>query len=282
LIARFSEDIDITVFREDIGQPATVEGMEALSGKKRTARLNDISAACQEYVNGPMLEQLTLLLRGLLESSNLAVDSGRVEPDLDDPDRQSLLLWYPTVTSENDSYIRRAVKIESGAKSALDPHCSIVVKPYVAEDLPGSSLEFSNVTTVEPSRTFWDKIMILHGLRQWWDRRSELRGGGQRVSRHYYDVYRLLSSNQAEAIIGDIAMADDCARHARMFFNRPDLGLATATPGSFSLKPHDGMLASLEQDYQAMVGMIFGEVPAYKDIVEAITNLESRLNQAAQ
>ena len=35
LIERFSEDIDITVFREDIDQPATVEELEALSRKKR-------------------------------------------------------------------------------------------------------------------------------------------------------------------------------------------------------------------------------------------------------
>jgi len=40
LIERFSEDIDITVFREDIGQPATVEELETLSGKKRNARLS--------------------------------------------------------------------------------------------------------------------------------------------------------------------------------------------------------------------------------------------------
>src|SRR5713226_8953345 len=33
LIARFSEDIDITVFREDIGEPATVEELEELTGK---------------------------------------------------------------------------------------------------------------------------------------------------------------------------------------------------------------------------------------------------------
>src|SRR6516165_7335826 len=52
LIERFSEDIDITVFREDIGQPASVEELEALSGKKRTARLESIRAACQEYING--------------------------------------------------------------------------------------------------------------------------------------------------------------------------------------------------------------------------------------
>ena len=34
LINRFSEDIDVTVFREDIGEPATIEELETLSGKK--------------------------------------------------------------------------------------------------------------------------------------------------------------------------------------------------------------------------------------------------------
>ena len=53
--------LHITVFREDIGQPATVEELEALSGKKRNARLEAIKAACQEYIQGPMLEQLSVL-----------------------------------------------------------------------------------------------------------------------------------------------------------------------------------------------------------------------------
>ena len=35
LIKRFSEDIDITVFRSDIGQPVEAGDLEALSGKQR-------------------------------------------------------------------------------------------------------------------------------------------------------------------------------------------------------------------------------------------------------
>src|SRR5204862_7422394 len=45
LINRFSEDIDITVFRGDLGQAATVEDLEALSGKKRKAKLDAIKTA---------------------------------------------------------------------------------------------------------------------------------------------------------------------------------------------------------------------------------------------
>jgi len=56
LISRFSEDIDITVFREDLGQPATVAQLEALSRKKRNARLDEIKLACQYYISTQLLE----------------------------------------------------------------------------------------------------------------------------------------------------------------------------------------------------------------------------------
>jgi hypothetical protein len=279
LIERFSEDIDITVFREDIGQAATVEELESLSGKKREARLNAIKAACQNYIHGPMLERLSVLLRQTLKTTNMNANRARVEADPDDPDRQSLLLWYPTATAEGNAYIRRAIKIESGAKSALDPHAPVVVRPYIADDLPNLDLAVGNVTTVDPSRTFWDKVVILHGLRRWWDRRGELKGGGQRVSRHYYDVYRLLISEIGQKAIQDASMAEDCVRQARMFFNRPDLDLVSAVPGSFALTPHDGMLANLRRDYEAMSGMIFGKIPNVDEVVAGIGELEQSINR---
>jgi hypothetical protein len=282
LIERFSEDIDITVFREDIGQPATFEELEALSGKKRNARLEAIKAACQTYVQGPMLERLSVLLRQTLQAANLNADRARVEADPADPDGQSLLLWYPTATAEGNAYIRRAIKIESGAKSALDPHAPVVVKPYIADDLPNLILAVGNVTTVDPGRTFWDKVVILHGLRRWWDHRAELKGGGQRVSRHYYDVYRLLASETGRKATEDSEMAEDCVRHARMFFNRPDLDLTSAVPGSFSLTPHNGMLADLRRDYEAMSGMIFGTIPTVDEVVVTIAELEQRLNDGTR
>ena len=278
LISRFSEDIDITVFRDDIGQAATIEELEALSSKRRGARIDAIREACQNYINGPLLEQLSGLLRELLETAKQAPELGRVEADPDDPDHQSLLLWYPTVTADGANYVRRAVKIEAGAKSALDPHAARTVTPDLAQDLADTNLTVPNITTVDPGRTFWDKVVILHSLRRWWDRRGELRGGGQRVSRHYYDVHRLLASETGEGFISDSGMAADCVRHARMFFNRPDFDLAAAAPGSYALVPHDEMLTNLEQDYRAMSGMIFGEAPAFGAIVDSIVNLEKRLN----
>jgi hypothetical protein len=282
LIERFSEDIDITVFREDIGQPATVEELEGLSGKKRTARLEAIRAACQEYIRGPLQEQMQTLVRRALDAAKLPAKGGRVELDADDPDGQSLLLWYPSVTAAGNDYIRRAIKIESGAKSALDPHAPVTVRPFVADDLAGRDLNVRNVTTVDPSRTFWDKVVILHGLRRWFERRGELKGGGQRVSRHYYDVSRLLASEPGRNAANDLEMARDCVRHAKMFFNRPDLDLASATPGSFALMPHDEMLDILRRDYEAMAGMIFGSIPSIDETLASIQEFEQSLNRVSR
>jgi hypothetical protein len=64
-----------------------------------------------------------------------------------------------------------------------------------------------------------------------------------------------------------------------MFFNRPDLDLAFAVPGSFALTPHDGMLADLRQDYEAMSGMVFGPIPTVDEVVTAIAALERRINR---
>ncbi len=277
LINRFSEDIDVTVFRDDIGEPATIEELEALSGKKRRARLDAIKNACQAYINGPLRAELTQILQDRLRAAGLGADMARVEADDDDSDGQTLLIWYPAATPRSD-YVRAAIKIESGAKSALDPNTEVPIKPYVDDDLPTLDLTVPTVRTVDPERTFWDKVVIVHGLRRWFDKRGDLRGGGQRVSRHYYDLHRLAATPVGAAAIADAALGADCVAHARMFFNRPDFDLASAVPGSFALAPHDAMIEQLRVDYRAMQGMIFGAPPDFEAVRENIGSLEARLN----
>ena len=249
LISRFSEDIDITVFRDDLGQATDVAELTTMSGKKRRARLDAIRAACQAYIAGPLTTQFTQLATSAIPAARF-----RLEPDPEDKDGQTLLFWYPAVTATTGDYIRAAVKIESGAKSALDPHVTATVTPYVSQDLPDLNLTVANVTTVKPERTFWDKVIILHGLRQWHDRRGELRHGGQRVSRHYYDLHQLMQATSAHEWQADHALAMDCAQHARLFFGSVDLGLNTALPGSFTLTPGAAMRDALARDYAAMSG----------------------------
>jgi hypothetical protein len=273
LIPRFSEDIDITVFREDIGQAVETAALDALSGKQRRIRLDAIRESCKAYINGPLAARLA--------QHAAAIGGGRMrlEQDPDDADGQTLLLWYPAAAAPADDYIRSAVKIEAGAKSALDPHTIASVLPYITGDLDlDLDLRVPNVVTVAAERTFWDKIIILHGLRQWFDRRSVLRHGGQRVSRHCYDVHQLLKNERSPAWLESRALAADCATHARLFFGSTDLGLETAARGTFTLMPSEPMREALRADYVAMTGMIFGDVPSLDAVLASVEEVERRVD----
>ncbi len=278
LISRFSEDIDITVFREDIGQHIEVDNLEGLSRKKQRQILDEIKAACQSYIQGQLLDRLNGQIHEVFGEAGVPITEPVVVSDPDDRDQQTLLVRYPTVNTEPNGYIKPTVKIEAGAKSALDPHKEVTIKPYLSDDLPDTDLVVANVVTIDAERTFWDKVVILHGLRKWHDNRNEVRQQGNRVSRHYYDLYRLLNSGAGLNAIQNPALGADCVRHALMFFNRPDYELQSALEGSFAIIPTDGMVEELKRDYQAMVGMIFGEAPDFSTVLNAIEELEKEIN----
>jgi len=277
LINRYSEDIDVTVFRDDLGLPASVQELSALSRNKRDKALDAIRTACETYINGPLLGDLGTIATDTCTRNSFEGGAVRVEPDA--ADRQTLLMIYPSVTPV-DAYIAKSVKIESGAKSALDPNTRRAIAPYVNDDLPGLNLTVPNVVIVDAERTFWDKIVILHGLRRWFQIRGELRGDGQRISRHYYDLYQLLQSETGRAAVANRALGEDCVAHARVFFDRPDYNLRSAHPPTFTLCPEGNMTGALRQDYRAMSAMIFGEPPPFDAIIEEIAALEKRLNGA--
>ena len=169
-------------------------------------------------------------------------------------------IQYPTVTPV-EGYIRQAVKIEAGAKSAFDPNCETTIRPYLANDVASLNLEVAGVTTIVAVRTFCDKVTTIHGQRRWFERRGALWLQGQRVSRHYYDLYRLLNSevgnSHCQIPLSPVIVCDTlaCSSTARI---RPRNG----HPRYVRPQPFPAMTESLRRDYDRMAGMIIGAVPS--------------------
>ena len=272
LIDRFSEDIDVTVFRDDLGHPQTTAEIAALSNRRRKAVLDAIAADCSRYITTDLRAAVAEALEADTEGT------GSVVIDETDTSNQTLLVRYPRVEASEAAYVQAAVKIEAGAKSALDPNLPFTIAPYIDDDLDMVDLSVPNVTTIHAERTFWDKIVITHGLRNWFERRGELRQDGQRVSRHYYDIHALFVSDTGLAAMNDPNLGADCIAHAKTFFNRPDYDLGSAVPGTFSLRPVGDMIGRLARDYDNTRTMIFGDAPAFDDILSSIGEIEDRLN----
>ena len=74
-------------------------------------------------------------------------DGCNVVPDEDDG--QTPLVEYPSLyPGGGDLYVSPRVKIEAGARSALDPSTTRAVTPYVAGELPDWPFRVANVATL--------------------------------------------------------------------------------------------------------------------------------------
>jgi hypothetical protein len=148
LIERFSEDIDIVINRGALGFEGDNAPDKAPSKKQTRNRLKALKESCQQCVRENILPGIGQAMASELPASL----EWTLELDPDDPDAQTLLFIYPTAFPEQAAYLRRAVKIEMGARSDTDPAESIGIQSYIGDVFPGlfAEPEFS-VRTVMPT-----------------------------------------------------------------------------------------------------------------------------------
>ncbi len=216
LVQRFSEDVDIVVYREDLGfegerDPTVAEN---LSNKKRKKLFEELRLACSTYILEDMKKDLRILVDEVAPGC-------RVFPDPNDQDGQTLLVEYPSMytTGEGD-YVVPQVKIEAGARSALDPNLTCSITPYIADELPDWSLEVENITVIAPERTYLDKLLILHGVHCGYRDAGRLPGEKQRISRHYYDAAMITATDIARSALSDTDLLDDVRAHNMLAFRQ--------------------------------------------------------------
>ena len=68
------------------------------------------------------------------------------------------------------------------------------------------------------------------------------------MSRHYYDLHAMFRTDTGARALAERALGLECARHAAMFFGRPDFKLESAAAGKFTLVPNEAMLSGLRRD----------------------------------
>jgi hypothetical protein len=274
LIRRFSEDIDLVVYRDDLGFSGVDDptAAEDLSIRERKALFRKLNEACSSYIIGDLANELT-------SSIDQIVEGCRVIPDESDDDQQTLLIEYPTQYPNNGgAYVTPRVKIEAGAKSALDPTLDCTITPFVADELPDWSFEVGNLRVIAPERTYWEKLLILHGLHCGYRDEGRLPADKDRISRHYYDVAMITVTENGRSALSDIAMLDAVREHNIIAFRQAWKRFEEAVPGSLRLVPQAELRKVIEGDYGAMEGMILGEAPGFEWVMEQIEYAEATVN----
>lgn len=280
LIERFSEDIDLSFDRAALGFSGENDPLVASSAKKRQKGVEALAEACQKIIFEQFLPQLGNAMDESLGKSSS--EKWRLELDPNDPDKQTLLFHYPqgieNRRGDEPAYIRPHVRLELGARSDPWPSAKGTVIPFVAEDFPSAfSAPTAEVNALAAERTFLEKATILHK----WYHAPKDKPFRDRLSRHYYDVVRLIENGVGKRALADTELLTKVTQHMDVFFAAGWARYSEAKQGTLHLVPHPDRADAIRRDYEQMREMIFGDQPDFGHLVNVLKSTETAFNGKA-
>ena len=277
-IRRFSEDIDLSFDRADLGYAGERDPEKAGLGRKKAEKLiDDLGSDVATHIAGRFLPALQAAFVGALGEP----DEGEWSLVIDPADAQTVNFHYPTAFSNIEyagmSYITPRVKLELGARGDPWPTEEKVIRPYAADDFPAFFEDpDTTVTVLSAQRTFWEKVTALHAEAH----RPDGSPTPQYFSRHFYDIAMLLETDEGKAAAQDFDLLAQVARHKSIFFRSAWASYDTAKPGSLRLVPSDERIKDLRADYRAMAPMMFdAKAQAFDEILARIGQFQDDANR---
>ncbi|WP_180900589.1 nucleotidyl transferase AbiEii/AbiGii toxin family protein [Martelella soudanensis] len=276
-IHRFSEDIDLSFDRAELGYTGDRDPEKDGISRKQAARLiEDLVGDVERHI----AENLLPALRAAIVEQLGEPTNGEWTLEIDAGDAQTVNFHYPTalpVTEyEGMAYITPRVKLELGARGDPWPTEEQAIRPYAAEDYP-DFFEHSDtsVTVLSARRTFWEKATALHAEAH----RPADSPTPQYFSRHYYDLAMLLDTEEGKAATTDIDLLAQVAKHKATFFRSGWASYDSARPGTLRLVPDAARIKDLRADYRDMAPMMFDKSPPlFDDILAKIAIIQEIIN----
>ena len=264
LIERFSEDIDLILDWRVLGYGIN-EPWEKRSNTKQDIFNKEANTRAEVFLRDSFLPSVV---------SDLTAELGKnIRCFIDDNDPQTVKIAYPN--SFSDMSILQEIRLEIGALAAWTPVKVADITPYAAQEY-GRLFKHpsTDILTVLPERTFWEKVTILH--REAF--REEDRPFPTRYSRHYYDLYRMMQTEVKDNALADNDLLTKVVDFKDKFYRCPWARYDLAKRGSMRLMPPDYNLNKLRDDYEHMQNMLFGEKPSFEEIMDGIAKLEEEIN----
>lgn len=264
LIERFSEDIDLILDWRILGYTNNEPWAER-SNTKQDLFNKEANYKSEEFIKNKFLPKL---------KEDLSIElSEEFSCFTELEDGQTVKFVYPI--SFEDKAILPEIRLEIGALAAWTPAALKSITPYAATQYPHLFTKpFTDVMTVLPERTFWEKITILHREA---NRPKELEFP-TRYSRHYYDLCCMAKTEVKDNAFSDVELLKKVVAFKEKFYRSPWAKYEDAKIGTMKLLPPKYNVLKLEEDYEHMQNMIFGERPNFQTMMKEIAQLEAEIN----
>ena len=276
LIDRFSEDIDIAIDREFLGFGGALSKTQISDKLRRSA-----CSFVREKMQFDLAEQLEKdrIARNNYQVKVNVTPITTTDPEVIDVAYDSVVVDALTISATDDSrkYILPKVKIEVSGRSMSEPVADVRINSMIDQIYPSAPFAESSfsVRAVLPERTFLEKIFLLH--EEFAKPKDLIRI--ERMSRHMYDIWKILKTPIAQKAIDDVALYEQVVEHRRIFIGLRGFDYDTLSPSTLNIIPPDHVIAHWRDDYENMrLHMIYGESIPFDELVEDLINLNKSLN----
>lgn len=255
LIERFSEDIDLAVDRSFFG----------FKGELSRGQITNLRKAASTYISEKFYPELQAKFQ---EKGFNGVIFKLVETQDSDQDPRIIEIYYPTVVPSSN-YIQPLVQVEIGCRSLREPFSLRTFSSLVNEHFADAPFvqKAIDIPTVNPSRTFLEKIFLLHEEFQ----RPKEKIRVNRLSRHLYDIYQLSKTDFAENAINDKELYETIIKHRYRFTKVGGVDYNRHQPQFINPIPPSEFIEDWRADYKSMQQeMIYGNSPSFDEILEQI------------
>ena len=272
IIDRFSEDVDLSISPAFVG--VDVDAFEKITSRSgRDAAMRRMQQLCCEKAKetiAPLLE--SAITRFLGEPPH----GFWLTQEEDQQTRTPVIFFhYPGAATTGMDYIRRNVKLELGSLTDQQPTDRQAIRPWVAEVFPDVFDDWRcDVIALDISRTFWEKLTILHCEFH----RPEDQPTPDRYARHYSDVSRLLTHQDAPVFIANKLLATRVSEWKSKVFARRWARYDTARHGTLRLVPPEARRSALKKDYESMRPLFLNEPPSFEDVIRQLSVAEEKIN----
>ena len=265
LIQRFSEDIDLAIDREYFFKSDKDWKKKEITALRKEASL---------FSTGIFFDELK---EEFQKRGFNGLEFKVIEAKDSDQDPRIIEIYYPNLIAQPSEYVLPRVQIEIGCRSLREPFSvqtfgALVDEVYADRDF---AEPFFQVPTVNPERTFLEKIFLLHEEFH----RPQEKMRVDRLSRHLYDVYQLSKAGVSDKAINDKELYETIVAHRYKFALIGGVNYNNHNPKTLNPVPPPELMDNWEKDYAKMLeDMIYEEEkPTFADLIENLNILRMQL-----
>ncbi|SHI90841.1 Nucleotidyl transferase AbiEii toxin, Type IV TA system [Mesonia phycicola] len=262
LIRRFSEDIDLAIDRTFFD----------MSGELSRTQIKKLRKKNSKFISTELIEHLT----EEIAQKELPITSIGVEPyEASDTDPLRIYITYEPLTEKN-KYVTPRILLEISCRSLIEPFEEVPINSLVDQEYPDTT--FTNPTfpvrTVQPQRTFLEKVFLLH--EEW--QKEVIRV--DRLSRHLYDLERLMDTKFGKKALNDKDLYFHIIDHRSKFSAVKGVDYEDHQPKAICILPPDNVIKHYEDDYNEMKESMFsGDTLSWKELTERLNKLQKQIRE---